>query len=353
MFGRRARTASIGGSVLAVIAGAALFPLVNAGYGSADPVTSSGGLLATVQSSNGSYVEKVTVEDDLHLTIYVHSTSMQKAVPVQVQRPTDTSVPRPVLYLLNGAGGGVDLASWTLKTDALEFLADKKVNVVTPIGGTWSYYTDWKQADPVLGLNKWKTFLTEELPPIVDAGLGTNGKNSIAGISTSGTTVLALPEAAPGLYQSAAAYSGCAEISDPVHQQLVKVTVETWGQGNTLNMYGPPDDPMWAANDPYVHADRLRGVALYVSNGNGIPGRYDYLGEPRALPGLDGLAQQIAIGGVIEAAVNICAHKLQDKLRDLGIPATFNFRDSGTHSWGYWQDDLKNSWPVISAPLGI
>ncbi|NMN99428.1 alpha/beta hydrolase [Antrihabitans stalactiti] len=319
----------------------------------ADELGVPGELQAYVQSPNGSYVEKVRAVDDQHLYVFVHSASMDKTVPVQVQRPDDTSAPRPVLYLLNGAGGGEDLASWTLKTDALQFLADKKVNVVTPIGGSWSYYADWKHPDPVLGVNKWKTFLTEELPPIIDAGLGTNGKNSIAGISTSGTTVLALSEAAPGLYQSAASYSGCAEISDPVHQQLVKVTVETWGHGNTLNMYGPLDDPAWAANDPYVHADKLRGVALYISNGNGIPGRYDYPGEPRALPGLDGIAQQIAIGGVIEAATNICAHKLAEKLGGLGIPAQFKFRDSGTHSWGYWQDDLKDSWPVISAPLGI
>ena len=347
------RGSSIRARVVSIAAVVALLPFVASGVALADGPTTGPGLIDRATSANGSYVEKVTVSDDKHLTIYVHSASMDQTFPIEVQRAADTSVPRPALYLLNGAGGGQDLASWTAKSDAMQFLSSKNVNVVTPIGGMWSYYTDWKQRDPVLGLNKWKTFLTEELPPIIDAGLGTNGKNSIAGLSTSGTTVLALAEAAPGLYKSLASYSGCAQTSDPIGQEFVRLTVETWGGGNILNMYGPPNDPMWAANDPYVHADKLRGVAMYISTGSGLPGPYDTLNDPHALPGVYGLANQVVIGGVIEAAVSHCTRHLQSRLDELGIPATYNFRNVGTHSWGYWQDALKDSWPVISAPLGI
>ncbi|MGW4715572.1 hypothetical protein [Nocardia sp. NPDC004260] len=35
----------------------------------------------------------------------------------------------------------------------------------------------------------------------------------------------------------------------------------------------------------------------------------------------------------------------------MNIPATFDFRTSGTHSWGYWQEDLHNSWPLIAAAV--
>ncbi|SUA73621.1 Uncharacterised protein [Nocardia otitidiscaviarum] len=45
-------------------------------------------------------------------------------------RPADTSEPRPTLYLLSGAGGGIDTATWKLRTDAPEFLSDKNINVV-------------------------------------------------------------------------------------------------------------------------------------------------------------------------------------------------------------------------------
>ncbi|MDJ0114788.1 esterase family protein, partial [Rhodococcus erythropolis] len=43
---------------------------------------------------------------------------------------------------------------------------------------------------------------------------------------------------------------------------------------------------------------------------------------------------------------------LADRLNALGIPATFDFKPSGTHSWGYWQDDLHNSWPMIASSMG-
>lgn len=332
----------------------AMLPMAASGFAaSADPVTDSGDLYAYPTTSNGSKITHTKVMDDQHLIVYVYSAAMDKEVPLDVWRPADTSVPRPTLYLLNGAGGGEDSATWRFRTDAIDFFADKNVNVVSPVGGKWSFYTDWKQEDPVLGVNKWSTFLTEELPPLIDAGLGTNGVNSIAGLSSSGTSVLQLAINAPGLYKGVAAYSGCAQTSDPIGQQFVKLTTETWGGGDTLNMWGPPTDPLWVENDPFVHAERLRGLELYISNGNGLPGQNDTLNGP----GIDGdpaaLANQVVVGGVIEAATNYCAHNLANKLGELGIPATVNFRDSGSHSWGYWQDDLKNSWPVLARSLGI
>ncbi|WP_374101145.1 alpha/beta hydrolase [Antrihabitans sp. YC2-6] len=327
--------------------------VAGSGTAAADPIISSGALLQNATSPNGSYVDSVEIVNDRTLVIYVYSASMMRPIPVQVQRPANTSVPQPTLYLLNGAGGGVDNAQWRLKTDALQFLSDKPVNVVSPVGGPWSYYTDWKRADPVLGLNKWKTFLTQELPPIIDAGLGTNGVNAIAGLSSSGTSVLQLAESAQGLYKAVASYSGCAQTSDPIGQQFITLTVETWGGGDVENMYGAPNDPAWVENDPYVHADKLRGLALYISTGNGLPGQYDVLDNPYALPGPTGLANQIVIGGVIEAGTNFCTRNLQNRLNQLGIPATYNFRPAGTHSWGYWQDDFKASWPVLAGGLGI
>ncbi|MFI5715546.1 alpha/beta hydrolase [Nocardia sp. NPDC051750] len=319
----------------------------------ADPIIESKTLLADPTSPNGSRIVKAEYKDDRNLRLYVQSTSMDKEIIVDVQRPADASVPRPTLYLLNGAGGGEDSASWQAQTNTLEFLSDKNVNVVQPIGGSWSYYTDWIKDDPALGRNKWKTFFTEELPPLVDGALGTNGVNSIAGLSTSGTTVLALPIAKPGLYKAAAAYSGCAQTSDPVGSEFVKLTVEVWGGGDTMNMWGPQGSEEWVENDPYVNAEGLRGLELYVSTGNGLPGRWDTLNGPHTLPGSYGLANQVLVGGVIEAGTNFCTHNLKNRLDSLGIPATFNFRDNGTHSWGYWEDEFRASWPVLARGMGI
>ncbi len=343
---------------MAIIAATAAIAAVMSGLGAssataADPIIDSKALLANPVAPDGSKITKAEIKDSRSIRLYVYSAAMDETFPVDVQRPADASVPRPALYLLNGAGGGEDSASWNAKTDALEFLRDKNVNVIQPIGGKWSYYTDWIADDPTLGRNKWKTFFTEELPPLVDGALGTNGVNGIAGLSTSGTTVLALPIAKPGLYKAAAAYSGCAQTSDPVGSEFVRLTVETWGGGDTLNMWGPEGSEEWKKNDPYLNAEGLRGVELYVSTGTGLPGQYDTLDGPYALPGAYGLANQVLIGGVIEAGTNYCTHNLQTKLDQLGIPATFNFRPNGTHSWGYWQDDLHQSWPTLARGMGI
>ncbi|MBF6470146.1 esterase family protein, partial [Nocardia beijingensis] len=162
------------------------------------------------------------------------------------------------------------------RTDVVEFFGDKQVNVVIPFGGASSYFTDWRADDPVLGRQRWATFLTRELPPLVDARFGGNGANAIAGISMAGTSVFQLALAAPGLYRAIGSYSGCVRTSDPQGQVIVSAVVGG-RRGNVVNMWGPPTDPAWAANDPYLHADKLRGTAIYVSTGTGAPGPHDTL----------------------------------------------------------------------------
>ncbi len=305
-------------------------------------------LLATpAPASADAYIANKTVTDARHWTLEVYSPSMNRTVPVQVQLAARRH--SPVLYLLNGAGGGEDKATWAQNTDVDDFLADKDVNVVTPIGGAFTYYADWVSPDPKLGVNKWQTFLSKELPPLLDAALGTSGRNAVAGISTSGTAVLNLVIHNAGRYQAAAAYSGCAQTADPFGRQAIDLVLSRGG-GTIDNMYGPPDDPRWAANDPYLHADKLRGTALYLSTGSGFPGLHDRPGDPFIVPG-NTIENQIVVGGIIEAATNFCTHNLRTQLDRLGIPATYNFRP-GTHSWGYWQEDFKASWPVLAGAIG-
>lgn len=342
---RRAGRHTMVAAVLAACMLSAVSPAV------AEPAAAPNVVTTSATAPGGSHIAKVTAIDARNVRLHIRSASMNSIVVVDVLRPADTSVPRPALYLLNGAGGGEDAASWQRMTDALDFLGDKNINVVQIVGGAWTFYADWKNADPVLGVNKWKTFLTEELPPLVDAALGTNGVNAIAGLSMSGVPVLNAAISKPGLFRSAAVYSGLAQTSDPVGQQMVKLTVETWGGGDTENMWGPADDPLWKENDPILHAEQLRGTELFVSTGSGIPGVYDAPGGEFRLEKPEDTPQTVAIGAVIEAGVNWSTQNLERRLDELDIPATFVYRDSGTHSWGYWQDDLKASWPVLEKGL--
>ncbi len=280
----------------------------------------------------------------------VHSAAMANEVTVRVLPAADRSVPAPTLYLLNGIDGGAD-GNWLGRTDVVEFFRDKQVNVVIPFGGASSYFTDWRADDPMLGRQRWATFLTRELPPIVDAAFGGNGSNAIAGISMAGTSVFQLALAAPGLYRAIGSYSGCVRTSDPQGQVIVSVVV-SGRRGNVVNMWGPPTDPAWAANDPYLHADELRGTAIYVASGTGAPGPYDTLDSAGIEHNPGKLIDQLLIGGALETFAERCTRQLRERLDQLAIPATFELRGNGTHSWSYWQEDLHSSWPVFAAALG-
>ncbi|MFE6859729.1 alpha/beta hydrolase [Nocardia sp. NPDC057668] len=316
-----------------------------------DPIIATHKLLADPTAPNGSKIVSGTI-DGRNLTLQVFSVAMDKKITVKVQRPRDASTARPTLYLLNGAGGGVDLATWWHNTDVGDFLATKDVNVVMPIGGAFAYYADWLREDPSLGVNKWQTFFLDELPPLIDAALGTNGLNAIAANSMTATSILQMVIRKPGFYRAAAGYSGCAQTSDPMGRQFVKMVVELYGGGDVQNLYGADGDPAWVANDPVVNAEGLRGTSLFVSTGTGLPGPHDVIDSPYTMNKTQvGIANQLIVGGVIEAATNWCTRNLQSKLNELRIPATFDFRETGTHSWGYWQDAFHRSWPMLAAGL--
>ncbi|MFC9898488.1 alpha/beta hydrolase [Nocardia sp. NPDC127579] len=279
-----------------------------------------------------------------HLKVY--SAAMDKEITIDVQRPIDESTPAPNLYLLSGLDAGESSASWREQTTVLPFLAEKHVNVIEPIGGRGSYYTDWSDPDPVLGVNKWRTFFTEELPPLLDKTLQSTGRNALAGVSTSGTSVLQLAEAKPGLWKSVAAYSGCAQIADPLGRTALKLSVENWAGGNVENMYGPANSPLWQANDPVINAEKLRGTELYISTGSGIPVFEDLQWYQTNAPGPVGMVN-LTVGSVIEGAVDQCTRNLKNKLDSLSIPAQYNFNSIGTHRWSYWDETFRESWPLL------
>ncbi|MGB7364630.1 MAG: esterase family protein, partial [Rhodococcus sp. (in: high G+C Gram-positive bacteria)] len=65
------------------------------------------------------------------------------------------------------------------------------------------------------------------------------------------------------------------------------------------------------------------------------------------------LVNRVLVGGGIEAITDSCTRTFAARLSQLGIPATVKFRDSGTHSWAYWEQDLHESWPMVSTSLGL
>ncbi|MEU8898737.1 alpha/beta hydrolase family protein [Nocardia sp. NPDC048505] len=302
---------------------------------------------ADLEPSESSKIVEARDTASRRIAVGVYSAAMERTVRMTVLRAANPEEPAPTLYLLNGSSGGTD-GNWLDRTDAAEFFAGKQVNVVVLLDGAGSYFTDWRAEDPVLGKQRWATFLTEELPPILDREFGGSGANAIAGISMAGTSVFQLALAAPGFYRAIGSYSGCVRTSDPAGQAIVQAVVSTQ-RGTAANMWGPPGDPAWREHDPYLQADRLLGTAVYVATGTGLPG------PKETLVGAHGdaiqLLYQLMFGAPMEAIANLCTRQLRDRLQAKGIPATFDLRPTGTHSWGYWQDDLHKSWPMFEEAL--
>ncbi|MGV9481104.1 hypothetical protein ACWDNR_16600, partial [Gordonia aichiensis] len=91
---------------------------------------------------------------------------------------------------------------------------------------------------------------------------------------------------------------------------------------------------------------------VYMTAGTGLPGSHERLSDP----GIDGdgfaLGNQVLLGGAIEFGIDQCTRQMAARLAELGIPAKVTLRPGGTHSWGYWQDDLHQTWPSIARDIG-
>ncbi|MBB5913591.1 S-formylglutathione hydrolase FrmB [Nocardia transvalensis] len=290
-------------------------------------------------------IDHVEPINDRLQRVFVKSPAMGRTVQVQILLPADRSTPRPTLYMLDGRSASNDYNNWIERGGALNFFGDKNVNVVFTIGGPAGYYTDWQRPDPILGKNMWETFLTKELPPLVDATFGGNGSNAVEGVSMGAEAAMMLVMRNTKLYRGVAAHSGCYAMGSDIGQAQARAVVRTYG-GEPDNMFGPQEDPDWLAHDVMVNAEGLRGETIYLSAGSGLPGVHDTAANPEYSP------TSVTFGGPLEAASNACTMALADRLSRMQIPAQVNLNPVGTHSWPYWADELPRAWPTLAKALG-
>ncbi|WP_063711813.1 alpha/beta hydrolase family protein [Nocardia sp. BMG111209] len=305
------------------------------------PGTAAGEGPAAAVAPDGSHIDRVDRVDDRRSAVSVYSAAMRRIVRLSVVTPARPAGPRPVLYLLNGAEDGLfpdgTEVSWQTRTDIRDFTAGKNVTVVDVLDGRYTYYTDWVADDPVLGRNEWTTFLTAELPPLIDAAFDGNGRNAIAGVSMSATAALALAEAAPGLYRGVGSFSGCAQTGTDPGRRYVQAVVLSGG-GNPWNMWGADGASAWTDRDPSTDAnlEKLRGTDLFITAGD--PGRAE--GTPNS-----------PAGRGLEAAVADCTRELAARLDADAIPATVEYLPGGQHAWPYWQQAMHEAWPTLARSL--
>jgi S-formylglutathione hydrolase FrmB len=247
----------------------------------------------------------------------------------------------PVLYLFHGTSGTA--SDWVKQGDAEATTAGRPLIVVMPDialnvgGGGWC--TNWVNGGSY-GTPKWETFHIQQVIPWVDQNLRSipvrNGR-AIAGLSQGGFCSMSYAARHPDKFISSLAYSGAVETSYDLEAQVASTAIvnltEVALDGVAPNsMFGDrvSNEINWAAHDPGVLANNLRGMNLYMYTGNGRAGPLD----PSPFnPG----------GTAIEAPVHEDNVLFHARLNSLGIPSYYRDYGAGTHSWPYWTRDLRES----------
>ncbi|WP_059013326.1 alpha/beta hydrolase [Streptomyces specialis] len=286
----------------------------------------------SVKADDGARVVSETWLDDRTVDLSIQSPAARRAVPVRLLLPEGWSANAnrtwPVLYMLHGASD--DYTSWTRETDIEEFMADKDVIVAMPDAGRTGLPAKWQDGTDYL------TFQTDELMQLLQRGYRAGADRAVAGISTGGYGAMALAIKRPGTFEAAASYSGVLNTQFPGVPTLVTAILGREGLlGGALWGWPFLSWSTWEANNPYTQAEKLRGTDLYVSTGSGIAG-----------------GSWDLVGGTLESVILPSFQSFVGRLSSLGIPAEVHSYTGGSHTWPYWQDEFKSSWPMFAQALG-
>ncbi|KUI26458.1 diacylglycerol acyltransferase/mycolyltransferase Ag85A [Mycobacterium sp. IS-1742] len=277
--------------------------------------------------------------------LMVPSAGMGRDIKVQFQSGGANS---PGVYLLDGLRAQDDFNGWDINTAAFEWYLDSGLSVIMPVGGQSSFYSDWyKPACGKAGCStyKWETFLTSELPAYLASTKGVNpNRNAAVGLSMAGSAAMTLAIYYPQQFQYAASLSGFLNLSEGWWPMLVGLSMGDAGGYKSEDMWGPSSDPAWKRNDPMVNIDKLvaNGTRIWVFCGNGKPA--DINGQVEG----DNFNAKFLEGFTLRTNETF----QEQYLAAGGRNGVFNFPQSGTHSWGYWGQQLQQMKPDIQRVLG-
>ena len=288
----------------------------------------------------------------------VASAEMQREVRVEVYRAPGRYSAAPIVYFLDGVGsekpsgwsGGMGFGSPNLR--------DKAMTVVAPTGAPASMWADWNEDDPVLGPNQWETFLTEELPPLLEEGQAAEAgggavepvpfsdelRYGVVGISMGGGPALRLANKHPQMFGGAGAVSGCFSTMDDLGYQNIRLTVESRG-GDAENLWGQRGSEQWRENDTVLDPSGLAGQRVYMSAATGLIGSTDLLHfGPNPVV--------MADGHLLEKGSYECTRALENSLTEAGIEHRVDYDPTGIHNWPVFIPRITNATEHILPGLG-
>ena len=300
---------------------------------------------------DGVDVDRVEWIGDRWANVYINTPSMpEEPVLVQILLARDwynqPDRDFPAVWAMDGLRAEDRESGWTLMTNIQQFYADKNVNVIMPVGGNSSFYTDWEEQPEQGKTYKWETFLTQELPAVLRQGWRTNEQRAITGISMGGTAAMNLAHRHPDLFQFVGSFSGYLDTTSPGIPQAINYATNEGAGYDAQKMWGSYGGPRWQENDPKQHVGKLKDMTVYVSAGNGNAGPYDREG---AIPGYP--ANPAAFG--LEAMSRMTTQTFTTAAQREGVDVIAKYRPSGTHDWPYWQYEMTQAWPYIAKTFGL
>ncbi|WP_132992768.1 alpha/beta hydrolase [Gordonia zhaorongruii] len=242
---------------------------------------------------------------------------------------------RRSVIMLDGMRAGYDRSGWE-KNSNIQNLVNHGVNVVEPVGGPASFYTDWNAPSNFNGQReryRWGCVIDKRVVPwMKSAGFrGKFGKKyAIMGLSMGGNAALAHAANRRDLYYAGGSLSGYNFLTAPgmrtaLRMALLDVEPQPW---NVDAMWGPPWSPRWAANDPARLINKMHGMKVFVGSGNGLFGRYN---RP------ENTVDDLFKGTPLEMLAFAQTKAFEVSARVQGVNPMTHYAN-GTHTWGYWQD---------------
>ena len=226
----------------------------------------------------------------------------------------------PVLYLLHGAEGSY--RDWVDNGGVEALTAGLPLIVVMPDGGAAGQYTDHYN-DGRYGPPAYETYHLGQLIPWIDLNLRTvteRAGRAVAGVSMGGFGAMSYAARHPDLFVSAASFSGAVDTNDRVLWPLIGSAV--FGSRTTAEV-------RWRGSNPVDLAANLADLRLILYSGNGEPGLID------------------AVFDLVERVVYQQSEGLHEALSRLGIPHDWIDYGPGSHTWVFWQQDLRDLLPAL------
>ena len=297
----------------------------------------------------GVSVERLEWITERRVALFIRSAAMPdqlQQVQILLARDWHSNPGRtfPEVWALDGLRARDDDSGWTIETNIEQFYADKNVNVILPVGGESSFYSDWQRPDNGKHY-KWESFLIRELVPILDEGFRSSRERAVVGLSMGGTAAMNLAQHNPHMFSFVGSFSGYLDTTSTGMPQAILSAQRDAGGYDGTAMWGEPGHQDWIDNDPKLGIEALRDVKVYVSAGSGK----DDFGQSDSVA--SGPANAAGVG--LEVLSRMTSETFVSRARAAGIEPIVHFRPSGVHAWPYWQFEMAQAWPHMANALQL